>query len=54
MDPKEAIEYIDENTIGVMVILGSTYTGGFEDVKGMNDLRKFLNPFVLPQCLLLL
>jgi len=28
MDPKEAIEYIDENTIGVMVILGSTYTGG--------------------------
>lgn len=38
MDPKDAIPYLDENTIGVIVILGSTYTGGFEDVKGMNDL----------------
>lgn len=39
MDPKEAIKFVDENTIAVMVILGSTYTGEFEDVKGMNDLR---------------
>lgn len=38
MDPKEAMKYIDENTIGVMVIMGSTYTGAFEDVKGMNTL----------------
>ncbi|KAG7092113.1 hypothetical protein E1B28_008487 [Marasmius oreades] len=38
MDPKDAIQYIDENTIGVIVILGSTYTGHFEDVKGMSDL----------------
>lgn len=41
MDPKNAIQYIDENTIGVVVILGSTYTGHFEDVQGMNDLREF-------------
>ncbi|KAF8336574.1 pyridoxal phosphate-dependent transferase [Cantharellus anzutake] len=29
--------YVDENTIGVFIILGSTYTGGFEDVQEMND-----------------
>ncbi|KAJ7636984.1 glutamate decarboxylase [Roridomyces roridus] len=38
MNPHDAIEYIDENTIGVMVILGSTYTGHFEDVQLMSDL----------------
>ncbi|KAF8639285.1 hypothetical protein AX16_010357 [Volvariella volvacea WC 439] len=38
LDPKDAIQYIDENTIGVMVILGSTYTGHFEDVQEMSDL----------------
>ncbi|KAF9041418.1 glutamate decarboxylase [Panaeolus papilionaceus] len=38
MDPKDALQYIDENTIGVIVILGSTYTGHFEDVKLMSDL----------------
>ncbi|WVQ85190.1 glutamate decarboxylase [Cryptococcus sp. DSM 104549] len=37
MDPKEAIKYVDENTIGVFVILGSTYTGAFESVQGMSD-----------------
>ncbi|KAG9033532.1 hypothetical protein FRB95_014711 [Tulasnella sp. JGI-2019a] len=36
MSPKRAMEYIDENTIGVMVILGSTYTGVFENVLEMN------------------
>jgi glutamate decarboxylase len=44
MDPKEAMNYIDENTIGVMVILGSTYTGAFEDVKGMSNLCTSLLP----------
>jgi glutamate decarboxylase len=39
MDPKDAIQFIDENTIGVMVILGSTYTGHFENVQEMSDLR---------------
>ncbi|KAF5380761.1 hypothetical protein D9757_007086 [Collybiopsis confluens] len=38
MDPKDAIQYIDENTIGVMVILGSTYTGHFENVQEMSEL----------------
>ncbi|WVQ93968.1 glutamate decarboxylase [Kwoniella sp. CBS 9459] len=37
MDPKEAIKYVDENTIGIFVIMGSTYTGTFESVKGMAD-----------------
>lgn len=35
MDPKRAMQYIDENTIGVFVILGSTYTGAYENVKEM-------------------
>ncbi|KAH6900950.1 glutamate decarboxylase [Coprinopsis sp. MPI-PUGE-AT-0042] len=39
MNPQDAIPYIDENTIGVIVILGSTYTGHFEDVALMGKLR---------------
>ncbi|GAA5888000.1 hypothetical protein JCM16303_005232 [Sporobolomyces ruberrimus] len=35
MDPKRAIELVDENTIGVFVILGSTYTGSYESVEEM-------------------
>ncbi|RPD65905.1 glutamate decarboxylase [Lentinus tigrinus ALCF2SS1-7] len=35
LDPKKAMEYVDENTIGVYVILGSTYTGHYEPVKEM-------------------
>lgn len=38
LDPKKAIELVDENTVGVFVILGSTYTGHYEPVKGMADL----------------
>ena len=41
MHPPDAIQFIDENTIGVMVILGSTYTGHFEDVQLMSDLREW-------------
>ena len=40
MHPPDALQYIDENTIGIMVILGSTYNGAFEDVKLMSDLRE--------------
>lgn len=29
---------MDENTIGICVILGLTYTGEYEDVKAVNDL----------------
>lgn len=35
LDIKKAAAACDENTIGVYVILGSTYTGHFEDVEGM-------------------
>ncbi|PRQ72096.1 glutamate decarboxylase [Rhodotorula toruloides] len=38
MDPKRAVELVDENTIGVYVILGSTYTGTYENVEEMSRL----------------
>lgn len=38
IDPKEAVDLIDENTIGICAILGTTYTGQYEDVKAINDL----------------
>lgn len=36
--PDLARELVDENTIGVVGILGSTYNGEFEDIKGLNDM----------------
>jgi len=38
IDPEEAVSLVDENTIGICCILGSTYTGEYEDVKAINDL----------------
>ncbi|KAF2277191.1 glutamate decarboxylase [Westerdykella ornata] len=38
IDPKQAVDLIDENTIGICAILGTTYTGEYEDIKGLNDL----------------
>ncbi|XP_020110123.1 glutamate decarboxylase 4-like isoform X2 [Ananas comosus] len=38
MDPEKAVEMVDENTICVAAILGSTLTGEFEDVKLLNNL----------------
>jgi len=38
LDPKKAVEMVDENTIGIFVILGSTYTGHYEPVKEVSDL----------------
>ena len=38
MNPHDAIPFVDENTIGIIVIMGSTYTGHFENVQLMNDL----------------
>ncbi|KAK9763926.1 hypothetical protein K7432_008996 [Basidiobolus ranarum] len=43
MTPEEAVELVDENTIGVAAILGSTYTGHYEDVKTLNDLLEKKN-----------
>lgn len=38
LDVKKIKEQLDENTIGVFVILGSTYTGHYEPVKEVSDL----------------
>ncbi|XP_078166300.1 glutamate decarboxylase 4-like [Carex rostrata] len=38
MDPVKAVEMVDENTICVAAILGSTLNGEFEEVKQLNDL----------------
>jgi glutamate decarboxylase len=37
IEPDEVIERIDENTIGVVAILGTTYTGEFEPIEGIHD-----------------
>lgn len=38
MNPQKAVDMVDENTICVCGILGSTYNGEFEDIKTINDL----------------
>ncbi|KMZ63911.1 Glutamate decarboxylase [Zostera marina] len=38
MDPEKAVDLVDENTICIAAILGSTLNGEFEDVKLLNDL----------------
>ncbi|KAK4942545.1 hypothetical protein LTR10_017674 [Elasticomyces elasticus] len=38
MDPEEAVNLVDENTIGICSVLGLTYTGEYEDTKKINDL----------------
>ena len=38
MDPEEAVNLVDENTIGICTVLGLTYTGEYEDTKKINDL----------------
>ena len=40
MNPPDALQFIDENMIGVIIILGSTYTGHFKNIKLMSDLCK--------------
>jgi glutamate decarboxylase len=42
-DPQDVIPLVDENTIGVVSIAGSTYNGQFEDVQGLNDVLEKLN-----------
>jgi glutamate decarboxylase len=37
VDPDEVMERVDEDTIGVIPILGTTYTGEFEPVKEIHD-----------------
>ncbi|HEY2480393.1 MAG TPA: glutamate decarboxylase [Solirubrobacterales bacterium] len=36
--PEDVEPHVDENTIGVAAVLGTTFTGHADDVKGINDL----------------
>jgi glutamate decarboxylase len=36
--PEEVEPYVDENTIGVAAVLGTTFTGHADDIVGINDL----------------
>jgi glutamate decarboxylase len=36
--PEDVEPYIDENTIGVAAVLGTTFTGHSDDIRGINDL----------------
>ena len=38
LSPEEAVKLCDENTIGVVVVMGSTFDGSYEDVKGTSAL----------------
>ena len=38
MTPEEAVALVDENTIGIAAILGSTYNGEFDDIAALNDM----------------
>lgn len=38
IDPEQAVKLVDENTIGICAILGTTYTGEYEDIKAINKL----------------
>lgn len=38
LDPEEAVNLVDENTIAIVTILGTTYTGEYEDTAKVNDL----------------
>lgn len=37
IDPETTLSMVDENTIGVVAILGTTYTGQFEPIKEIHD-----------------
>jgi len=38
LSPEEAVKLCDENTIGIVVVMGSTFDGSYEDVKRMSEL----------------
>jgi glutamate decarboxylase len=40
---QEAVKLCDENTIGVVAVLGSTFDGSYENVKEINDALEKLN-----------
>ncbi|KAJ5429054.1 Pyridoxal phosphate-dependent transferase major region subdomain 1 [Penicillium cf. griseofulvum] len=38
IDPVQAVDMVDENTVGICAILGTTYTGQYEDVQAISEL----------------
>ena len=36
--PEDVEPHVDENTIGVAAVLGTTFTGHMDDIRGINDL----------------
>ncbi|GAA6059938.1 hypothetical protein JCM10212_003078 [Sporobolomyces blumeae] len=38
MDPQEGVDLVDENTILIVSILGTTFTGQYEDTRKLNEL----------------
>jgi glutamate decarboxylase len=43
IDPHEAVDLVDENTILVCAIMGTTYLGNYEDVQELNELLQEKN-----------
>jgi glutamate decarboxylase len=43
LEPEKLVELCDENTIGVLGILGTTYTGEFQDIKALDALMDIYN-----------
>ena len=41
--PEQVVEAVDENTIGVCAVMGSTFTGEFEPVQAISDALTVLN-----------
>ena len=40
LSPEEAVKLCDENTIGVVVVMGSTFDGSYEDVRDLAAARR--------------
>lgn len=49
LDPQKILEYADENTIGVVGILGITYTGRYDDIEKMDAICEQYNKKYLGQ-----
>ena len=49
LDPDAAMKYVDDHTIGIVAILGITYTGRYDDVKGLDEaLAKYNETAAVP------
>lgn len=44
-------EHVDDNTVGVVCIMGSTYNGQLEDIKALDTVIGMLLPHSHPPCL---